>query len=96
MSRVCELTGVRVMSGNNVSHSERKIRRRFLPNLHRVTIISDALGQKYKFRVTARALKSIEIYGGLDAYLLNTKQVKLSKEAQDIRKQLLKLEVKKG
>ncbi len=88
MSRVCELTGVGVQSGNNVSHSQRKTRRRFLPNLQRVTLRSDKLEKDFKFRVTTRALRTIEVHGGLDNYLLASSITHLSKCAQYVRKQL--------
>jgi large subunit ribosomal protein L28 len=93
MSRVCELTGVGVMSGNNVSHSERKTRRRFLPNLQNVTLHSDVLDRNFKFRVATRALKTIEMQGGLDNFLVNQKENLLSRDAKFVRK-LIKL--KKG
>ncbi|MDX1924480.1 MAG: 50S ribosomal protein L28 [Rickettsiaceae bacterium] len=86
MSRVCELTGIRVLSGNNVSHSQRKTRRRFLPNLHNVTLYSEALSRGFKFRVVARALRTIEASGGLDSFLLSAKKEALSKNASDVRK----------
>lgn len=88
MSRLCELSGVGVMSGNNVSHSQRKTRRRFLPNLRRVSLASDVLGVEYKFRVVARALRSVEMHGGLDGYLLRTDDVLLSKNALSIKKSI--------
>ncbi len=88
MSRVCELTGVRVLAGNNVSHSERKTRRRFLPNLQNVTLRSDKLQKNFKFRVTTRALRTIEMHGGLDNFLLVANIKNLSKDALYVRKQL--------
>jgi large subunit ribosomal protein L28 len=70
MSRSCELTGKGVQSGNNVSHANNKTKRKFLPNLCNVTLISDALGQRFRLRVSAAALRSVEHRGGLDAFLL--------------------------
>ena len=90
MARVCELTKTSVLSGNNVSHSQRKTRRRFLPNLHNVTLFSEVLGMGFQFRITARALRSVEARGGLDNFLLDAKSENLSKGAQDARK-LIKL-----
>jgi large subunit ribosomal protein L28 len=89
MSRKCELTGKAVMSGHKVSHSQRKTKRKFLPNLHMFTLISDALGKMFRFRASTNALKTIEIKGGLDSYLLSAKSINLSKQAQDIKKQLV-------
>ena len=64
MARVCELTGKNPLAGNNVSHSNNKVRRRFLPNLCNVSLISDAMGLTYRFRVSANALKTVEHRGG--------------------------------
>jgi large subunit ribosomal protein L28 len=90
MSRVCELTGKGPMSGNTVSHANNKSRRRFLPNLNEVTMISDVLGQSFKLRVTAAALRSVDHRGGLDAYLAKAKDDELSVNAQKIKKEIAK------
>ena len=70
MSRRCELTGKGPMVGHKVSHSNRKTKRRFLPNLRNVTLISEALGRSVKLRVSANALRTVDHRGGLDAFLL--------------------------
>ena len=70
MSRRCELTGIAVQSGNKVSHSNRKTRTRFLPNLVQVTLTSDLLERSVRLRVTAAALRSVEHRGGLDDFLV--------------------------
>jgi large subunit ribosomal protein L28 len=90
MSRVCELTGKGVMTGNNVSHANNKTRRRFLPNLCQVTLISDALGQRFRLRVSAHALRSVEHRGGLDAFLLKADENELSMRARLLRRQIAK------
>lgn len=90
MSRVCELTGKGPMSGNTISHANNKTRRRFLPNLNEVTMISDVLGQSFKFRVTAAALRSVDHRGGLDAYLAKAKDEELSANALKIKKDIAK------
>jgi large subunit ribosomal protein L28 len=90
MSRVCELTGKGPMSGNTISHANNKSRRRFLPNLNEVTLISDVLGQSFKFRVTAAALRSVDHRGGLDAYLAKAKDDELSANALKIKKEIAK------
>jgi len=90
MSRVCELSGKGPMSGNTVSHANNKSRRRFLPNLNEVTLISDVLGQSFKFRVTAAALRSVDHRGGLDAYLAKAKDDELSANALKIKKDIAK------
>ncbi len=78
MARRCELTGKDVLAGNTVSHANNKKRRRFLPNLCNVTLISDAVGQSYSFRVSSKALKSVEHRGGLDAFLVKARDEELS------------------
>ena len=90
MSRVCELTGKGPMSGNTISHANNKSRRRFLPNLNEVTMISDVLGQSFKFRVTAAALRSVDHRGGLDAYLAKAKDEELSAAALKVKKDIAK------
>jgi large subunit ribosomal protein L28 len=90
MSRVCELTGKGPMSGNTVSHANNKSRRRFLPNLNEVTMISDVLGQSFKLRVSAAALRSVDHRGGLDAYLAKARDEVLSTAAQKIKKDIAK------
>ena len=90
MSRVCELTGTGPMTGNTVSHANNKSRRRFLPNLNEVTLISDVLGQSFKLRVTAAALRSVDHRGGLDAYLAKAKDEELSAAALKIKKDIAK------
>ena len=88
MSRRCELTGKAVMSGNNVSHANNKTRRRFLPNLVNVTLLSDALNQRVRLRVAASALRTVEHRGGLDAFLMKAKEADLSPKAKLIRRQV--------
>lgn len=90
MSRRCELTGKGPMSGNNVSHANNKTRRRFLPNLHPISFISDTLGRTFKLRVSAAAIRSVDHRGGLDAYLARAKDTELSGTALDIKKEIAK------
>ena len=88
MSRRCELTGKGVLTGNNVSHSNIKSRRRYLPNLHKVTLQSDALGRSFKFRIAASALRTVDHRGGLDAFLLKAKDAELSARALKIKQDI--------
>lgn len=90
MSRSCELTGKGVMSGNNVSHANNRTRRKFLPNLCNVTLISDALGQRFRMRISAAALRSVEHRGGLDAFLLKAGEAELSMRARLLKRQIAK------
>src|SRR3546814_12397301 len=78
MARRCAITGKGVQSGNNVSHANNKTRRRFLPNLQDTSLLSDALGQMVRLRLTVHALRTIEHHGGPDAYLLKTTDLKQS------------------
>lgn len=81
------------MVGNNVSHANNKTKRRFLPNLQVVTLISDILGQKFRLRVTPNALKTIEFHGGLDAFLMKASTEKLSEQVAKIKKKIQAKEV---
>ena len=90
MSRVCELSGKGPMTGNTVSHANNKSRRRFLPNLNDVTLISDVLGQSFKLRVSAAALRTVDHRGGLDAFLAKAKDAELSGAALKIKKDIAK------
>ena len=90
MSRRCELTGKAVQTGNLVSHSNRKTRTRFLPNLCNVTLISDTLGRSVRLRVSAHALRSVEHRGGLDAFLLKAREEELSQNVKVLRREIIK------
>ncbi len=90
MSRRCELTGKAVQSGNKVSHSNRKTRTRFLPNLVQVTLLSDTLDKGFKLRVAAAALRSVEHRGGLDAFLIKAGDEDLSVGALAIKRDIVK------
>src|SRR5690554_2617845 len=90
MSRRCELSGKAVMSGNNVSHVNRKTRRRFLPNLCQVSLISDVLGRQVSLRVSAHALRSVEHNGGLDLFLLKASDDQLSARVQKLKREIAK------
>jgi large subunit ribosomal protein L28 len=78
------------MSGNNVSHSNAKTRRRFEPNLCNVTLTSDTLKQNFKLRITAATLRTVDFKGGLDGFLMGTKNSKLSEKARKIKRALVK------
>ena len=90
MSRVCELSGKGPMSGNNISHANNKTRRRFLPNLNDVTLMSDVLGQSFRLRVSAHALRTVDHRGGLDAFLAKAKDDELSGRALKIKRDIEK------
>ncbi|WP_323005460.1 50S ribosomal protein L28 [Pseudorhodobacter sp.] len=90
MSRVCELSGKGPMSGNTVSHAKNRNRRRFLPNLNVVTLISDVLGQSFSLRISSAALRTVDHRGGFDAFLAKAKDVELSPKALKIKKDVEK------
>lgn len=90
MSRRCELTGKAVLSGHLVSHSNRKTKRKFLPNLVNVTLQSDALQRSVRMRVSANALRSVEHRGGLDAFLVKAPETDLSPNARTLKRELEK------
>lgn len=88
MSRRCELTGIGPLVGHNVSHSNIKTKRRFLPALAETSLQSEALGQSFRLRVTNKALRTLDFKGGLDAYLTKAKDEVLSIRARKIKKQV--------
>ena len=93
MTKKCAITGKGVMTGNNVSHSNRKSRRRFMPNVQNVTLTSDILGQQIRMRVTASTLRTIDHNGGLDGFLLKTHSSELSEEARKLKKRIVRARV---
>ncbi len=90
MARRCELTGKGVQTGHLVSHSNRKTKRRFLPNLCSVTLQSDALQRSVRLRVSAHALRSVEHRGGLDAFLIKAAADELSQGARELKREIEK------
>ncbi|MBL4719552.1 MAG: 50S ribosomal protein L28 [Alphaproteobacteria bacterium] len=90
MARRCLITGKGVMAGNNVSHANNRTRRRFLPNLQVSSMMSDALGESVRMRISTRAIRTIEYKGGLDAFLLGTPNRKLTDEAKRIKRRIEK------
>ena len=88
MARRCELTGKDVMTGNTVSHANNKQRRRFLPNLVNVSLLSEALGRRVRLRISTSALRTVEHRGGIDKFLMKAKDVELSDRARAIKKEL--------
>ncbi len=95
MARRCDVTGKGVLTGNNVSHAHNKTRRRYLPNVQKMTLFSETLG-KVRLKISADALRSIEHKGGLDAFLLNTSNLKLAPEAIKIKTRIKKAQAKKA
>ena len=86
----CQLTGKRAQVGHKVSHSNRKTKRRFFPNLRNVTLISDALGRSVRVRISANALRTVDHRGGFDAFLLKAKDDELAPRILDLKRQIVK------
>jgi large subunit ribosomal protein L28 len=91
MSRRCDLTGKAAQVGHKVSHSNIKTKRRFLPNLLNVTLISDALHRSVKLRVSANALRTVDHRGGLDSFLMKASDEGLSRKALELKRQIRKV-----
>jgi large subunit ribosomal protein L28 len=96
MARRCGITGVGPLVGNNVSHANNKTRRRFLPNLQTISFLSDALGMPVRLRLTSHAIRTIEVNGGLDAYLLSVSDAKLPDEARRLKRRIEKAGARKS
>lgn len=96
MSRRCDFTGKGVQVGHNVSHANNKTKRRFLPNLQEVSLLSDTLGVSVQLRLSTHALRSVEKRGGLDAYLLSARATKLGENAQVLRRRIQRAQAKKA
>lgn len=94
MARRCSVTGKGTQFGNNVSHANNKTRRRFQPNLQETSLLSDALGQMVRLRISTNAIRSIEHKGGLDAFLLDAKDDVLSLEARRLKRRIAKAQDK--
>jgi large subunit ribosomal protein L28 len=86
----CELTGKSAQTGHKVSHSNRKSKRRFLPNLCNVTMMSDTLGRSVRLRISTNALKTVDHRGGLDAFLMKADADQLSRRARELKRQIEK------
>ncbi len=93
MSRICELTGKGRQVGHNVSHANNKTKKVFLPNLQNVTLLSEKLDRSFKFRVSTHGLRSVEHNGGLDNWLMKTRDEKLSSRALKVKRELKKAAV---
>ncbi len=90
MSRVCDLSGKSVMTGNNVSKANNRTRRRFLPNLQKTSMHSSILGKTLQFRVAASTIRTVEKNGGIDSFLLSANKSSLPLKAQKLRQEIIK------
>jgi large subunit ribosomal protein L28 len=87
MSRRCPISGKGVQVGNNVSHSNRKTKRRFLPNLQTISLLSDTVGA-IRLRLSTNAIRTIEFKGGIDAFLKSTPDRKLTPEILRLKRRI--------
>lgn len=88
MARRCVLTGKGVQAGNNVSHAVNRNRRRFLPNLQKVSLLSDVLGEKVKLRLSVSTIRTVEKRGGIDGFLLSVPQTSLTGDLRKLRRRI--------
>ena len=88
MVKKCLITKKKPLTGNNVSHAVNKTKRRFYPNLHNTSFFSEILGKNIKLKVTSRGIKTVEKNGGIDSYIINTKNSKLTDETKKLKKVL--------
>ena len=96
MSRRCELTGKTAQTGNSVSHANTKTKRRFQPNLHNTRLFSETLGAQVSVRLTNHALRTVEKKGGLDAFLLASRDSRLPDEALRLKRRVEKAAAKRA
>ena len=94
MSKVCQITGKKAMTGNNVSHANNRTKRKFQPNIQNVKLFSQNLNQFFSLKITVRTMKSVEKNGGFDSYLLKTNNRNLAPEALKIKRSILKQQIK--
>ena len=90
MSKICEISGIKPMSGNNVSHANNRTKRRFIPNLQNVKLYSGTLQKYINLNITIRTMKTVEKNGGLDSYLIKTSNKNLAETAIKIKNEILK------
>jgi len=88
MARKCELTGKSPLKGHKVSHANNKMKRKFYPNLKKVTFKSDALKRNIRLNVSNAALKSVDYKGGIDFYLKSVRSFKLSSKAKKFKNKI--------
>lgn len=96
MARRCALTGKGVLVGNNVSHANNKTKRRFLPNLHRQRLYSEALGESIRLRLSTQAIRTVERRGGLDGFLLDARDTDLSGDLRRLKRRIAAVKAGQG
>ncbi len=96
MSRQCQITGKKLMSGNNVSHSQRKTRRVFNVNVQETSVYSEALETTVRIKVSTAGLRTLDHKGGIDQFLLDTPVSKLDPALHDVKAKVEKAAAKKA
>lgn len=96
MARLCAITGKKPHFGNNVSHANNKTRRRWQPNLQVCSFPSEILGAMVTLRLTANGIRTVEHRGGIDAFLLNSRDSVLSCEIKSLKRRVARAQVKKA
>jgi large subunit ribosomal protein L28 len=94
MARRCSFTGKAVQVGNNVSHANNKTKKRFLPNLQVTSLYSDTLDEMVRVRIAAKGLRTIEHNGGIDQFLLTSKDKDLGEDALKIKRRIEKVQAR--
>ena len=89
MSKKCELTGKTPLKGHKVSHANNKTKRKFFPNLKKVTFKSDILKRNIRLNVSNSALRTVDYWGGLDFYLKSVRSFNLSPKAKKIKNKII-------
>ena len=89
MSRVCDLTGKRYMSGNNVSHANNRTRRKFNVNLRSVILESESLKEKFRLKIAASTMRTISKNGGFDKFIIKSSDTKLSETGLKIKRKII-------
>ena len=88
MARRCAITGKGVLVGNNVSHANNKTKRRYLPNLQSRRLYSEALGETIRLKIALNTLRTIDKRGGLDGFLLSSKDNELPADLRRMKKRI--------
>jgi len=89
MSRRCSITGKGALVGHSVSHANNKTKRRFLPNLQTISLLSDALRGPVRLRLSANAIRTVEHNGGIDAYLIGVPDRQLPADARRLKRRIV-------
>ena len=88
MSRVCNLTGKRFMSGHNVSHANNKTKRKFNVNLRSVSLQSTILKANFRMKIAASTMRTVIKNGGFDRFIIKADNSKLSENALKIKRKI--------